>query len=216
MSLSVLLLLLVRAWESLVFWWYGPFSFMMLVMVPLVLRSSILGVHELGGCAVTGGHAIKFWYICDAWMHLVVVVYWLLKESASAGSSDGSVSLGPGSVAIWNEYGGSGRQYPWLVLLSCVYGLAACWRCWSWKTCSLGFCSVVSDIEKKVKHCHKEHYHTLDHMEQRPTMTGTSAVHWGGNVVSYVSPPAAGGATLLVEWLLAVLVWLSDECVLIV
>ena len=83
----------------------------MLVMVPLVLRSSILGVHELGGCAVTGGYSIMFWYICDAWMHLVVVVYWLLKESASAGSSDGSVSLGPGSVAIWNEYGGSGRQY---------------------------------------------------------------------------------------------------------
>ena len=33
-------------------------------------------------------------------------------------------------------------------------------------------------------------------MEQRPTMTGTSAVHWGGNVVSYVSPPAAGGANV--------------------
>ena len=83
---------------------------MMLVMVPSVLRPSIFGVHELGGCAVTGGYSIMFWYICDAWMNLVVVVYWLLKESASTGSSDGSVSLGPGSVAIWNEYGGSGRQ----------------------------------------------------------------------------------------------------------
>ena len=159
MSLSVLLLLLVWALESLVFWWYGPFMIMMLVMVPLELRSSILGVHELGGCAVTGGYSIMFWYICDAWMHLVVVVYWLLKESASAGSSDGGVSLGPGSVAIWNEYGGSGRQYPWLVLLSCVYGLAACWRCWSWKTCSLGSCSIVLDTENGVKHYHKKHYH---------------------------------------------------------
>ena len=68
---------------------------MMLAIVPLAFRSSILGIHELGECAVTGGYSIMFWYICNAWMHLGVVLYRLLKESASAGSSDGSVSLGP-------------------------------------------------------------------------------------------------------------------------
>ena len=155
-----------------------------------------------------------FWYICN--VDLGVVLYWPLKESVSAGSGDGSVSLGAEFVAIWGEYGGSERQHSsilevgtpggsddactvgikdactagikggsndactvgikelevvsgmkgessglvaatlglmvallkaWLLLLSCVYELAACWRCWSGKTCALGFCSAVLDIK---------------------------------------------------------------------
>ena len=111
MSLSLLVLPLVRVLESLVSWCYGPFGFMMLTIVPLAFRSPILGMHELGGCAVTGGYSIIFWYICNAWIHLGVVVYWSLTVSVPAGSGDGSVSLGPEFVAIWDEHGGSGRQY---------------------------------------------------------------------------------------------------------
>ena len=58
----------------IVSWCYGPFGFMMMAIVPLAFRSSILGIHELGGCAVTGGYSIIFWYICNAWMHLGVAL----------------------------------------------------------------------------------------------------------------------------------------------
>merc|ERR1712086_556139 len=108
---SSVLVPLVLALESLVSWCYGPFGFMMLTIVSLAFRSSILGMHELGGCAVTGGYSIIFWYICNAWIHLGVVVYWSLTVSVPAGSGDGSVSLGPEFVAIWDEHGGSVRQY---------------------------------------------------------------------------------------------------------
>ena len=159
-----------------------------------------------------------FWYICN--LDLGVALYWPLKESVSAGSGDGSVSLGAEFLAIWGEYGGSERQHSsildvgtpggsndvctvgikggsngactvgikelevvsgmnsessglvastlglmrallkaWLVCLSCVYGLAECWRCWSWKTCSLGSCSIALDIENGGE-CYYKHYHT--------------------------------------------------------
>ena len=81
---------------------------MMLTIVSLALRSPILGMHELGGCGVTGGYSIMFWYICN--VDLGVALYWPLKESVSAGSGDGSVSLGAEFLAIWGEYGGSERQ----------------------------------------------------------------------------------------------------------
>ena len=84
---------------------------MMLAIESLALRSPILGIHELGGCGVTGGYSIMFWYICNAWMDLGVALYWPLKESVSTGSGDGSVSLGAEFVAIWGKYGGSERQH---------------------------------------------------------------------------------------------------------
>merc|ERR1712086_239829 len=78
---SSVLVPLVLALESLVSWCYGPFGFMMLAIVSLAFRSSILGIHELGGCAVTGGYSIMFWYICSPWMRLGVALYWPLTES---------------------------------------------------------------------------------------------------------------------------------------
>ena len=81
----------------------------MMLIVSLTIRSPILGMHELGGCGVTGGYSIMFWYICN--VDLGVALYWPLKESVSAGSGDGSVSLGAEFVAIWGEYGGSERQH---------------------------------------------------------------------------------------------------------
>ena len=109
MSLSVLVLSLVRVLEPLACWCYGPFSFMMLAIVSLALRSPILDMHELGGCGVTGGYSIMFWYICN--VDLGVALCWPLKESVSAGSGDGSVGLGAEFLAIWGEYGGSERQH---------------------------------------------------------------------------------------------------------
>ena len=61
MSLSMLVLSLVRVLESLVFWCYGPFSFRMLI-VSLTFRSPMLGMHELGGCEVI-----------DTWLNLVFI-----------------------------------------------------------------------------------------------------------------------------------------------
>ena len=79
MSLSVLLLPLVRVLESLVSWCYGPFGFMMLAVVPLAFRSSILGIHELGGCAVTGGYSIMLWFICK--LLELNVTDWKVREN---------------------------------------------------------------------------------------------------------------------------------------
>ena len=90
---------LVLTLESLVFWWYRLLSVMILVMMSLTPRSSILDIHELDGrhdrvtcactttggysiikCTITGGYSIVLWYTCNAWMNLVMVLYWLGSE----------------------------------------------------------------------------------------------------------------------------------------
>ena len=138
MSLSMLVLSLVRVLESLVFWCYGPFSFMMLI-VSLTLRSPMLGMHELGGCEVT-----------DTWLNLVFIVWSLL-------------------------------------------GLCTCQL--SRYLCGHTYLQLSGSTATPRPGTPRPGI-ASNHMEQRPTMTGTSAVHWGGNVVSYVSPPAAGGANV--------------------